>query len=154
MYAPRGSARATVRPNSPCRRQPRGSALLATLTGAAVGIIVAVTTSFVVVALDTTEQARPAVPTPADSTSPPTTAPTTPSAQPAAPALTPATSTAVRSLPAGLSCRDLRNGSFSYAAAFQYWRLHGNPVRMDANRDGIPCETVYSTAAVNAFWYQ
>lgn len=155
MFAARGSSRTTVGPGSSCRRQPQGSALLATLTGASVAIIVAVTTSFVVVALDTTDQARPAPTTPAGSTPAPSKAPAAaPPVRPATAALTPAADAAVRSLRAGLYCQDLRNGSFSYAAAFQYWRLHGNPVQMDADRNGIPCETVYSTAAVNAFWYQ
>jgi hypothetical protein len=28
------------------------------------------------------------------------------------------------------------------------------PARLDADGNSIPCETVYSTAAVGNFWYQ
>lgn len=150
------SSRAKVSPTSSCRRKPRGSALLATCTGAAVGIIVAVTTSFVVVALETNQQAQRTSPAaPVERTPGPSKVPSaTPPAQRTTPSFTSSVGAAVGSLPAGLSCQDLRNNSLSYVAAFQYWRMHGNPVAMDANRDGIPCETVYSAAAVNAFWRQ
>ncbi len=40
-----------------------------------------------------------------------------------------------------------------YAEAVRYWWYYGMPDRMDADKNGIPCETVYSSAAVNAFWY-
>jgi hypothetical protein len=43
----------------------------------------------------------------------------------------------------GLYCRDLHAGAWSYGQAVRYWLQHGSPARMDADRDGIPCETVY-----------
>lgn len=149
------SSRETAKPTSSDRPRPRqGSALLATVTGAAVGVIVAVATSLVVVAMDTTEQVQPAPTTSASGTPTPSRAPAeAPPKKLAAPALSPATIAMIRSLPTGLYCRDLRAGSFSYAAAYQYWRLQDRPARMDANRNGMPCETVYSAADLNAFWY-
>jgi hypothetical protein len=35
-----------------------------------------------------------------------------------------------------------------------YWWYYDRPLRMDADKNGIPCETVYSGATVNAFWFQ
>lgn len=54
--------------------------------------------------------------------------------------------------PAGLLCRDLESRGFSYTAAVDYWRHHGQPNRMDADRNGIPCETVYPRGDVIAYW--
>jgi hypothetical protein len=54
--------------------------------------------------------------------------------------------------PAGLLCRDLESRGFSYSAAVDYWRFHGQPNRMDADRNGIPCETVYPRGDVIAYW--
>jgi hypothetical protein len=42
-------------------------------------------------------------------------------------------------------------GVYSYVAAIDYWR--GQPNQMDADRNGIPCETVYSAMTVTAFWF-
>jgi hypothetical protein len=39
-------------------------------------------------------------------------------------------------------------------AAVEYWRVNDQPDRMDADRNGIPCETVYSAAVVDDFWYR
>ena len=47
-------------------------------------------------------------------------------------------------LPAGLYCRDLAAQGYSFSAAVTYWRTEGQPDRMDSDRNGIPCETVYS----------
>jgi hypothetical protein len=58
----------------------------------------------------------------------------------------------VRAQPAGLFCRDLRAKGFSYPAAVDYWRTQGQPERLDADRNGIPCETVYPTGDVVAYW--
>ncbi|MFG1907257.1 hypothetical protein [Kribbella sp. NPDC048928] len=58
----------------------------------------------------------------------------------------------VRVLPAGLFCRDLDAKGYSYVAAVDYWRLHGQPNQMDADRNGIPCETVYPRSDVAAYW--
>lgn len=54
--------------------------------------------------------------------------------------------------PAGLLCRDLQGRGFSYSAAVDYWRFHGQPNRMDADRNGIPCETVFPRGDVIAYW--
>ena len=54
--------------------------------------------------------------------------------------------------PAGLFCRDLKAKGYSYSAAIDYWRFQGQPDRMDADGNGIPCETVYPRASVIAYW--
>jgi hypothetical protein len=54
--------------------------------------------------------------------------------------------------PAGLFCRDLYLKGYSYSAAVDYYRMHGNANQMDADRDGIPCETVYPDSDVTAYW--
>ncbi len=48
-----------------------------------------------------------------------------------------------RGIPRGKFCRDLVPLSYSYADAYEYWEWDGKPDRMDADRNGIPCETVY-----------
>ncbi len=48
-----------------------------------------------------------------------------------------------RGVPRGKFCRDLVPLSFSYGDAYAYWEWDGRPDRMDADRNGIPCETVY-----------
>ena len=58
----------------------------------------------------------------------------------------------VATLPAGLFCRDLYPRGYSYSAAVRYWNLNGNPDQMDADRNGIPCETVYPPDDVSAYW--
>jgi hypothetical protein len=55
-------------------------------------------------------------------------------------------------LPPGKFCRDLAGAGFSYAEAVAYWNVNARPDRMDADVDGIPCETVYPTGAVRAVW--
>ncbi len=55
----------------------------------------------------------------------------------------------------GLFCRDLfepEGPFFAYPAAVTYWFWEGRPDRMDADRDGIPCETVYPLSAIADFW--
>lgn len=58
----------------------------------------------------------------------------------------------VRSLSDGLLCRDLKARGYSYSAAVDYWRVHGQPDRMDADKNGIPCETVYPRSDVTSYW--
>ena len=53
---------------------------------------------------------------------------------------------------AGLYCKDLKAQGYSYASAVAYWRRSGYPSRMDADNNGIPCETVYSAASVRDYW--
>jgi hypothetical protein len=63
--------------------------------------------------------------------------------------------------PSGLSCADLRAGAAPHpfdvsttdevGAIFWsivYWNLEGQPARMDADLDGVPCETLYPDGAV------
>ena len=58
----------------------------------------------------------------------------------------------IEELDAGLFCRDLQPKGYSYAEAVAYWTREGQPDRMDADLNGIPCETVYESVAVVAFW--
>jgi hypothetical protein len=58
----------------------------------------------------------------------------------------------IGSLAVGLFCRDVAVLGYSYADAVTYWTREGQPDRMDADGNGIPCETVYDHAAVVAFW--
>jgi hypothetical protein len=65
--------------------------------------------------------------------------------------------------PSGLRCEDLRAGEAPFpfdvsttdevGASFWsivYWNLEGQPARMDADLDGVPCETLYPDDAVAA----
>lgn len=54
-------------------------------------------------------------------------------------------------LPAGLLCRDLAARGLPFATAADYWFSEGGPARMDADGNGIPCETVYSRAEIQAY---
>ena len=58
----------------------------------------------------------------------------------------------VIALPAGLLCRDLVAQGFPYSAAAGYWDRHGQPGNMDADKNGVPCETVYPRAGVIAHY--
>lgn len=55
-------------------------------------------------------------------------------------------------LPPGKFCRDLARAGLGYAEAVSYWNVNGRPDRMDADVDGIPCETVYPAGTVRAVW--
>ena len=55
-------------------------------------------------------------------------------------------------LPSGLLCKDVVAHSFGYSDAVSYWYSEGSPSRMDADNDGIPCETVYSSSDVISYW--
>ena len=52
----------------------------------------------------------------------------------------------------GLFCRDLEPAGFDFSAAVAYWVREGAPDRMDADRNGIPCETLYSAGEIAAFF--
>jgi hypothetical protein len=58
----------------------------------------------------------------------------------------------IKGLSTGLFCRDLMARGYSYVAATDYWRMHGQPNQMDADRNGIPCETVYPPTDVSSYW--
>ncbi len=51
----------------------------------------------------------------------------------------------------GLMCRDLEPRGLDFAQAVAYWLTEGAPDRMDADGNGIPCETVYPATEVEAF---
>jgi hypothetical protein len=68
------------------------------------------------------------------------------------PTTTTSTLPPLASLSAGLFCRDLAAMGYDYTAAVSYWTSEGSPDRMDADRNGIPCETVYSHSDVAALW--
>lgn len=74
---------------------------------------------------------------------------------------------AYRSVPSGLHCRDLADpdrddlsifaasGStpqYGYFWSLVYWFLEGSPTRMDADGNGIPCETRYDAGIVSSVW--
>jgi len=52
----------------------------------------------------------------------------------------------------GLLCRDLADMGFGYYEAVGYWIREGHPDRMDADLNGLPCETVFSQAEVDGFY--
>jgi hypothetical protein len=141
------------------QRSQSGNATLAALGGVAVGVIVVLLAWLVVLMTrdDPTKQTASTPPsTPAAPVSVTTRTvipPTVKGTATSAPAPTaPKAAGDVRSLPAGLFCRDLKAKGYSYVAAIDYWRLHGQPNQMDADRNGIPCETVYSRSDVAAYW--
>jgi Excalibur calcium-binding domain len=49
----------------------------------------------------------------------------------------------IRQVPSSLTCKDLQRRGYLFTAAVEYWNLHRRPERMDADGNGIPCETVY-----------
>jgi hypothetical protein len=50
-------------------------------------------------------------------------------------------------LPAGLRCADLAAQGYTAKNAVDYWFLWGAPALMDADSNGIPCETVFPDVA-------
>lgn len=93
---------------------------------------VLVTTSATAVTPEASATSQP--PTPSATSQPPTTIPP------------------VAALGAGLFCRDLAAQGYGYSDAVAYWTREGSPDRMDADRNAIPCETVYDAGEVLAFW--
>jgi hypothetical protein len=59
---------------------------------------------------------------------------------------------AVTDAPPGLFCRDLAADGYTYEEAVWYWHAEGQPARMDAAGNGIPCQTVYSANEVHQYW--
>jgi len=92
-----------------------------------------------------------AAPASTDTVPPETTTTAAPAPAPA-PAATAAPIGDVRSAAPDLFCRDLKALGYSYSAAVDYWRLYGQPNRMDEDKNGIPCETVFSRSDVVAYW--
>ncbi len=52
--------------------------------------------------------------------------------------------------PPGLFCRDLQARGWDFISALAYWVFHGGPAQMDADLNGIPCETVYDAGEIEA----
>lgn len=95
----------------------------------------------------------PTTAAPTTSTRPPTTtAPPTTSAPPPTTSPTPSTISPDDDPPNGLLCRDLAGRGLDYPTAVAYWFQEGQPERMDADLNGIPCETVYPVEDVSAYW--
>ena len=61
--------------------------------------------------------------------------------------LLPAAWQVTKPMPSGLMCSDL-HASWPYGSALRYWLQEGSPDRMDADRNGIPCQTRYAAALV------
>jgi hypothetical protein len=53
----------------------------------------------------------------------------------------------ISALPAGLRCADLSRLGFTPQQAVDYWFLWGSPGLMDADSNGVPCETVWADVA-------
>ncbi len=90
---------------------------------------------------------------------PTTAATTTTSSSPTTTNAEPTTSTTeardlapIEALDRGLLCRDLAAMDYPYEAAVWYWIDEGSPARMDADGNGVPCETVYAASDVEAVW--
>lgn len=58
----------------------------------------------------------------------------------------------VARLAAGLSCLELRERGYDFAAADRYWSAQGRPGAMDADANGIPCETRFDTSEIRAVY--
>lgn len=58
----------------------------------------------------------------------------------------------IEDVESGLFCRDLASIGYDYRAAVTYWQREGSPLRMDADHNGIACETVYDEKDVLAFF--
>lgn len=98
---------------------------------------------------DTTAVMSTTVPPTATTT---TTSKTQPSTTTTSSPQTTTTLAVISNLDSGLFCRDVSALGYGYADAVAYWTREGQPDRMDADMNGIPCETVYDHAAVVAFW--
>ncbi len=55
-------------------------------------------------------------------------------------------------LASGLLCADIADFGFWYGDAAAYWVREGRPARMDADGNGIPCETVYDGDQIDAYF--
>jgi hypothetical protein len=55
--------------------------------------------------------------------------------------------------PPGAMCHDIRDAGFTYFYAVVYWLAEGLPSRLDADDNGIPCETEYAPEDVALLWW-
>ena len=120
---------------SPLRRLALGLSVLVLLAGVATAAYAA------------GQQHSPGPPTPTDTTTaPPTTPPTTqpePEAERAPAPTTTRPATRPIKLVVGKYCAAMHAAGWSFEQARAYYQDHGQPAHMDADGDGIPCETVY-----------
>lgn len=56
------------------------------------------------------------------------------------------------SIPESYPCRTLAGSGLSYADAEATFNYHGQPTSMDADQDGVACETAYTESVVRAYW--
>ncbi len=105
-------------------------------------------------AAPTTSTVQPTTTSLAPATTEPstTTTTTTTTAPPTTTLPEPPDESAVAALAWGLFCRDLEAAGWDYVEAVAYWNAEGRPARMDADENGIPCETVYAASEVAAYW--
>ena len=103
-------------------------------------------------AAPTTTMMMPSTTTPSTTSVPTTTTTAQPTPTTLAPTTTTTPSTGVEELQAGLFCRDLAGIGCGYSDAVAYWMREGSPDRMNADCNGIPCETVYPADDVTGFW--
>jgi hypothetical protein len=59
----------------------------------------------------------------------------------------------------GSYCKSMKAAGWSFAEAQAYYLAHGSPAHMDADGNGVPCETVYgkqggSGSATDPRWGQ
>ncbi len=131
-----------------------GSAFLAAVAGMTAGLVAVLVTGLVVLAMHQPEDSGPRVQAVAPArVAQPTPVPTVPlTPRPSSTAASVKAFGDVRELPVGLLCRDLKQRGYGYAAAVDYWRIQGQPQRLDADRNGIPCEPEYARAEVGKYW--
>lgn len=128
-------------------------ALVAASCGGGAGTVESTSTTVAATTTSATATTTTSIGTTTTSPTTTTTSTTTPTTTSTSrPATTTTTLTNVTDLEPGLFCRDLRPRGYSYAEAVQYWMIEGRPDRMDADRNGIPCETVYPESEVDAYW--
>lgn len=79
---------------------------------------------------------------------------TTEQVVPAAPTTAAARRTAGRASPTSttLLCKNLKSRGYNFAEANAYWELEGKPDRMDADGNGIPCQTVYPLSQIHIIY--
>ncbi|MGC4936992.1 hypothetical protein [Kribbella sp. DT2] len=133
-----------------------GSAFLAAVAGMTAGLVAVLVTGLVVLAMHEPEadasRVQAVAPARVVQPTPIATVPVTP--RPTSTAASVKAFGDVRELPDGLLCRDLKQRGYGYGATVEYWKTQQQPPRMDANRNGIPCEQLYAGTEVDAFWRQ
>lgn len=92
------------------------------------------------------------VPTTASSTPPETTTTMPTAATTTLGETTTTTLVPIGDVESGLFCRTLVSAGYDYSDAVLYWEREGSPDRMDADLNGIPCQTVYPHSTVVQYW--